>query len=284
MSRRGKMSPPPTKEQIQWLVRLGLEEDLGPGDITSESLVTQDSRRKAAATAREPLILCGRDIARAVFLHLDPTASFTACFADGERADAGATVFMVEADGLALLKGERTALNILQRLSGIATLTRKFADRAKPVTVLDTRKTTPGLRVFEKYAVVCGGGKNHRFGLFDAVLIKDNHIKAAGGISQAVTQIRAKLPSHKIEVETANLDEVAEAVKIAADIILLDNMPPDIIRQAVTLIAGKAEVEVSGSVTLDNLQELAATGVDFVSVGALTHSARAVDISMNFCP
>ncbi|MFQ5672987.1 MAG: carboxylating nicotinate-nucleotide diphosphorylase [Nitrospinales bacterium] len=278
------MIQPPTKEQIQWLVRLGLEEDLGPGDITSENIVTPSSRRKATVTAKEPLILCGRDIASEVFLHLDSTARFFGSFMDGERADAGATLFTVEADELTLLKGERTALNILQRLSGIATLTRQFADRAKPVTVLDTRKTTPGLRVFEKYAVACGGGKNHRFGLFDAVLIKDNHIKSAGGISQAVKRLRAKLPSHKIEVETANLDEVAEAVKMAADVILLDNMSPDTIRQAVALVAGKAKIEVSGSVSLDNLEALAATGVDFVSVGALTHSARAVDISMNFCP
>lgn len=277
------MSKPPSKDQIEWLVNLGLEEDLGRGDITTESILPDNRTLETQVIAREPLVLCGEEIFRAVFLKLDSTATFTNFFKDGDRVAEGKIIFQATAGGMALLKGERTALNILQRLSGIATLTRKFVERAGSVTVLDTRKTTPGLRVFEKYAVTCGGGKNHRFGLFDAVLIKDNHIKAAGGIAQAVARVREKLgSSHKIEVETTSLEEVAAAVKMNVDVIMLDNMPIETIREAVKLTQGKTRTEVSGMVTLDRMEELAATGIDFVSVGALTHSARAMDISMNF--
>lgn len=276
------MTQSPSKEQIQWWVDLGLEEDLGSGDITTESIITDDHPLKARAIAREPLVLCGGDIFRAVFATLDPSATFQTSFQDGDQAAEGAVLFQVSANCAALLKGERTALNILQRLSGIATLTQRFVERAGSVTVLDTRKTTPGLRVFEKYAVACGGGKNHRFGLFDAALIKDNHIKAAGGISRAVALVRENLdPSLKIEVETSNLDEVEEALKANVEVIMLDNMSLETIREAARRAKGKAHTEVSGSVTLDRMEELAAAGIDSVSVGALTHSAKAVDISMN---
>lgn len=261
---------------------MGLEEDLGSGDITTESIITDDHPLKVRAVAREPLVLCGGDIFRAVFATLDPSATFQTSFQDGDQASEGAVLFQVSANCVALLKGERTALNILQRLSGIATLTRRFVERAGSVTVLDTRKTTPGLRVFEKYAVACGGGKNHRFGLFDAALVKDNHIKAAGGISRAVALVRKNLdPSLKIEVETSNLDEVEEALKADVEVIMLDNMSLETIREAAKKAKGKAHIEVSGSVTLDRMEELAAAGIDSVSVGALTHSAKAVDISMN---
>jgi nicotinate-nucleotide pyrophosphorylase (carboxylating) len=185
-------------------------------------------------------------------------------------------------DGIKALEGERSGLNILQWLSGIATLTRKYVDKASPVTVLDTRKTTPGLRVFEKYAVSCGGGTNHRFGLYDAVMIKDNHIKSAGSIFRAVEKVREALGHQNIiEVETQNLDEVREALDNRVGIIMLDNMPIDMIRESVKLIDGRAKVEISGCVTLERLDEISRTGADFVSVGALTHSAPSVDISIN---
>ena len=199
---------------------------------------------------------------------------------DGSEIAVQAEIIQVKAKTSALLKGERTALNIVQRLSGIATLTRKFVDTAKPVTILDTRKTTPGLRIFEKYAVHCGGGTNHRFGLFDAVLIKDNHIKIAGGITLAIDRVRNQY-SGRIEVETTNLDEVREALKMDADVIMLDNMAPETVKKAVALIDGKSKIEVSGSMGLEQLSQFSRLGVDYISVGALTHSARAVDISMN---
>ena len=261
---------------------MGLEEDLGSGDITTESIITDDHPLKVRAVAREPLVLCGGNIFRTVFATLDPSATFQTSFQDGDQVSEGAVLFQVSANCAALLKGERTALNILQRLSGIATLTRRFVERAGSVTILDTRKTTPGLRVFEKYAVACGGGKNHRFGLFDAVLVKDNHIKAAGGISRAVALVRKNLdPSLKIEVETSNLDEVEEALRAGVEVVMLDNMALEAIRKAAKKAHGKAHIEVSGLVTLDRMEELAAAGIDSVSVGALTHSAKAVDISMN---
>ena len=262
-------------------MKRSLEEDLGSGDITTDGILIQEGDATAVVTAREPLILCGLDILRKVFLYLDEGAQFSgAAPKDGAEIAAQEEIVQVKANTSALLKGERTALNIVQRLSGIATLTRKFVDAAKPVTILDTRKTTPGLRVFEKYAVHCGGGTNHRFGLFDAVLIKDNHIKIAGGIIPAIERIRKK-SSGKIEVETTNLDEVREALEMGADIIMLDNMAPETVKKAVALIDGKSNIEVSGSVELESLSRIKGLGIDFISVGALTHSARAVDISMN---
>lgn len=277
------MTQPPSDEQIDALIRTALEEDLGPGDITTRSILDENPVKQAEVLAKEPMVLCGIGIFRRVFSILDPAAEFPApCGRDGDEIPAGERILTVRAGCITLLEGERTALNILQRLSGIATLTRKFVSQAKPVIVLDTRKTTPGLRVFEKYAVKCGGGTNHRFGLFDAVLIKDNHIKAAGSITEAVTRVRNKLGHEKtVEVETTHIEEVAEALAAGVDIIMLDNMPTDIIRQAVKLVCGKVKIEISGSISLGRLEELARSGADYVSVGALTHSAPAVDISMN---
>ncbi len=270
-----------TTEQIDRLVTLALEEDLGSGDITTDGILEQDRVATGVVTARESLVVCGLDIFRRVFLHLDEDAVFPGQkLKDGAEVSAQGEIIRVEAKISALLKGERTALNILQRLSGIATLTRKFVDAAQPVTVLDTRKTTPGLRIFEKYAVHCGGGTNHRFGLFDAVLIKDNHIKMAGGITAAVHRIRAH-HSGGIEVETVHLDEVREALDAGVDIIMLDNMSPETIEEAVRIIDGKCKIEVSGCITLEELSLLKRLKIDTVSAGALTHSARSVDISMN---
>jgi nicotinate-nucleotide pyrophosphorylase (carboxylating) len=270
-----------TTEQIDGLVKLALEEDLGSGDITTDGILAQDNVATAVVTAKESLVVCGLDIFRRVFLHLDADAKFPGPVPkDGSEIAAQAEIIQVQAKTSALLKGERTALNIVQRLSGIATLTRKFVDAAQPVTILDTRKTTPGLRVFEKYAVHCGGGTNHRFGLFDSVLIKDNHIKIAGGITSAIKRIR-KLSSGKIEVETVNLDEVREALESGADIIMLDNMEPETVKKAVEMINGKSKIEVSGSMRLEGISRFNQLGIDTISVGALTHSARAVDISMN---
>ncbi len=270
-----------TTEQIDRLVQTALEEDLGTGDITTDGILEQDRMATGVVTAKEPLVVCGLDIFKRVFRHLDADAAFpNSTVKDGAEVSAQGEIIQVQAQVSALIKGERTALNILQRLSGIATLTRKFVEAAQPVTVLDTRKTTPGLRVYEKYAVHCGGGTNHRFGLFDAVLIKDNHIKIAGGITAAIQRMR-KAHSGTLEVETVNLDEVREALAAGADIIMLDNMVPETIQEAVRLIDGKSEIEVSGGMTLDRLNALKVMGINTISVGALTHSARSVDISMN---
>jgi len=277
------MLRPPTAEEITELVKSALEEDLGPGDITTESIIDPAQIASGEAVAREPLVLCGQEIFGAVFKRLDPDVSFTQKnFKDGDKIEKDTVIIKFSGKCRELLIGERTALNILQRLSGIATLTRKYVDRAKPVTVLDTRKTTPGLRVFEKYAVRCGGGTNHRFGLFDAIFIKDKHIKAAGGIAEAGRRVREKnLPNEKIGVETATLKEVEEALEAGADRILLDNMPIDMISNAVETVQRRVPLEVSGGITYERLDEISKSGVDFVSIGALTHSAGAVDISMN---
>ena len=272
-----------TQAQIDGLVTLALEEDLGPGDVTTDSVVEEDPTCEAIITAKENLVVCGLPVVRAVFLKLDAGIGFDGLeIEEGAEIQKGQVLMKIQGRASILLKGERSALNILQRLSGIATLTRQFVRQAGPVQILDTRKTTPGLRAFEKYAVHCGGGTNHRFGLFDAVLIKDNHIKIAGGIASAVQRVR-KNNSYTglIEVETTCLEEVREALDTEADIIMLDNMSTETITQAIQLIAGRAKVEVSGSVYLERIKELVATGVDCISVGALTHSAPAVDISMN---
>jgi len=278
------MIQPPTQEEIQRLIEAALSEDIGPGDITTASVLEGDPVAIAEMTAKEPLVLCGLDIARAVFRHLDPEAVFDGSpFRDGDAVPLGGIVLKIRARTRALLEGERVALNLLQRLSGIATLTRKFVEAARPLTVLDTRKTTPGLRAFEKYAVRMGGGSNHRFGLYDAVLIKDNHIRHAGGVARAVARVRERAGTGvPIEVETTSLSEVEEAISAGADTLLLDNMSVEQIKSAVAAIGGRAKTEISGGVTLERLKDLAGTGVDYVSVGALTHSAPAVDISMNF--
>jgi len=268
---------------IQSLINTALQEDIRSGDITTRNIISPGHLCEAELIAKEALTLAGMEIFKALFLKLDTSTLFLSePFQDGDSVAKGATIIKIRCDSVKALEGERSGLNILQWLSGIATLTRKFVDKASPVTVLDTRKTTPGLRVFEKYAVSCGGGTNHRFGLYDAVMIKDNHIKSAGSIFRAVEKVREALGhQHRIEVETQNLDEVREALDNRVDIIMLDNMDMDRICESVKLIDGRAKVEISGCVTLERLDEISRTGADFVSVGALTHSAPSVDISMN---
>ena len=268
---------------IESLINNALEEDIQSGDITTRNIRSPGQLCEAELIAKEVLILSGMEIFKTLFLKLDSQTVFLSePFQDGDLVAKGSTVLKFRCDGGKALEGERSGLNILQWLSGIATLTRKYVDKASPVTVLDTRKTTPGLRVYEKYAVGCGGGSNHRFGLYDEIMIKDNHIKSAGSISRAVEKVRDGLgPQTKIEVETQNLDEVQEALEKDVDVIMLDNMPIDMIRKSVKLIDGRAKVEISGCVTLEKLDEISRTGADFVSVGALTHSAPSVDISMN---
>lgn len=268
---------------LQELLVRALQEDLGPGDVTSEATIGPESSSVAVVLAKQDLTLAGLDIARAVFHYLDTKIQFTTFAKDGDRLNAGTEIAKLSGNTRALLAGERVALNFLQHLSGIATLTARYVERVKGLKaeVLDTRKTLPGLRQLEKYAVRVGGGRNHRFGLYDGVLIKDNHIKAAGGITNAVEGAR-RSAHHllKVEVETKTLDEVREAMAAKADIVMLDNMPIDIMREAVKLIAGKAHVEASGNITLETIRAVAETGVDFISSGSLTHSAPAADISM----
>ena len=265
------------------LIDLALKEDIGIGDITTENLITPDLHGTATIVAKENLTICGFDVVHKVFQRLDPQIKYTHHFSDGDNILSGQTVLELEGNLAALLSGERTALNFMQRLSGIATLTRSYLKYIKntKVRLVDTRKTTPGLRALEKYAVRIGGGFNHRIGLYDGVLIKDNHIAACCGISKAVNRIKSKIPHLiKIEVETTTLSQVKEALLAEVDVIMLDNMDLDQIRKAVAIINGKALVEVSGGVTGEKFGRLVGTGVDLISVGALTHSARAMDLSM----
>ena len=272
------------QKEIEKLIKIGLEEDIGLGDITSRSILSPDDINVAEVLTRENIVLCGLNILKSVFLTLDPDIDFSDDrFNDGDNLKSNTKIISIKGKGIALLEGERVALNILQRLCGIATLTKEYVEKANPVRILDTRKTTPGLRLFEKYAVSCGGGKNHRFGLYDAVLIKDNHIKAAGGIIKAVEKIKKNYNnSIQIEVETTTLSEVNDAIIAKSDIIMLDNMPLEDIKKAVNLIDGRASIEVSGSISVDQLNALSKVNIDFVSIGALTHSSKASDISMNF--
>jgi len=272
-----------TNRAITNLISSALAEDRGNGDITSEATITAESTSEAVILAKQHLVLAGIDVAREVFRYLDPGIQFSSFAKDGEVIHAGTEVARLFGNTRALLAGERVALNLLQHLSGIATLTAAYVEKVKGLQaeVLDTRKTLPGLRLLEKYAVRMGGGKNHRFGLYDGVLIKDNHIKAVGSITLAVELARKK--AHhllKIEVETKNLDEVREALTAKADIIMLDNMPIDLMREAVKMVKGQALVEASGNVTLETVRHIAETGVNLISSGSLTHSAPAADISM----
>lgn len=268
---------------LQQLIETALQEDIGTGDITTDNLIAADTMGHAVIVAKQPLVIAGVDIARRVFASLDAGIVFSPAVADGDLLDTGSTAVEIKGRLRSLLKGERTALNFMQRLSGIATHVKSFVDCLKDtrVRLVDTRKTTPGWRTLEKYAVRVGGALNHRTGLFDGVLIKDNHIKACGGIEKAVQRIRKRI-SHliKIEVEVTDMNEVNEALDAKADVIMLDNMGLDEIEAAVKRIQGRAVVEVSGMVTKTDLSNLAQTGVDIISVGALTHSAIAVDLSM----
>ena len=269
------------------LVRRALEEDVGDGDVTTEAIVPAHLQARGTFLVKSEGVLAGLEVAFEVFRQLDrgPVGSFAVRVRDGEWCRPGTEVADIVAPARTLLVGERTALNYLQRLSGIATLSRRFAEAANGrITILDTRKTTPTLRALEKYAVRVGGGANHRSGLFDAILIKDNHIALAGGVKAAIDRARGHRPGMPIEIEAATLHDVDRALAGGAEVILLDNMSTADIRIAVARAAGRAKTEISGGVTLERLPELAATGANFVSVGALTHSAPAIDISFEIQP
>lgn len=268
---------------IDHLIINALKEDMPLGDITTDNLIDAATVTKASLIAKQTGIIAGLDVAERVFKLLDKEISFKRKIEDGARVQKGDIIAEIEGNARVLLKGERTALNLLQRLSGIATKTREFVDKVAglPVKIVDTRKTTPGLRYLEKYAVKVGGGSNHRFCLSDGVLIKDNHIAAAGGISKAVTLARNNIPhTIKIEVEVESLEQVQEALDSKADIIMLDNMGLEKMQEAVKLINKQAIVEASGNVNLNTVYDIAHTGVDIISVGSLTHSVSAFDISM----
>jgi nicotinate-nucleotide pyrophosphorylase (carboxylating) len=269
------------------LVRRALVEDVGIGDLTSDAIVPRAMRGRGVFLAKAACVVAGLEVAFEVFrqLELDGTPSIAVLKRDGERCSAGDEIAHVTASAKTLLVGERTALNFLQRLSGVATRTREFVDAAGGrITILDTRKTTPMLRALEKYAVRVGGGTNHRIGLFDAILIKDNHIRIAGSIRAAVAAARAYRPGLPVEIEAETLAQVDEALDAGAEMILVDNMSTVHIRAAVARARGRTKIEISGGVTLDRIPELAATGADYVSVGALTHSAPAIDISFEIEP
>jgi nicotinate-nucleotide pyrophosphorylase (carboxylating) len=261
-------------------VRRALAEDLGWGDVTTEATVDPSQRARGVFVAKCDCVIAGLDVAAEAFSQLDPGVVFTKNVADGQRCTEGTIVAVVRGSAAAMLTAERTALNFLQRLSGIASVTRRYVDAAAGgITILDTRKTTPTLRVLEKYAVRAGGGTNHRAGLDDGILIKDNHIRLGGGVAEVLRKMKAAHQEMPIEIEAQSLEQVDDAVAAGADIILVDNMSLDDIRAAVRRIGGRAKVEVSGGVTLDRIPELARTGADYVSVGALTHSAPATDLS-----
>lgn len=264
-------------------IKSALEEDMGPGDITTDAIIDGNATGKAVLETREDIVLAGLPVFMRTFTLIDPEISFETFYEDGQEVSAGNVICNVSGSMSAMLKAERTALNFIQRMSGIATLTREYVSKAssEKVKILDTRKTVPGLRFLDKYSVTMGGGYNHRFGLFDAVLIKDNHIAAAGSITDAVKSSKNGTPSEtKIEVEVESLDDVREAIDAGADSVLLDNMTVDEMKKAVEFIKGRVLVEASGGISLDNIKEIAHTGVDFISIGALTHSVRAVDLSL----
>jgi nicotinate-nucleotide pyrophosphorylase (carboxylating) len=269
---------------IHDLIEMALREDIGTGDITSESTIPDDVMAKAIIKSKDNGIVAGLDVVGEVFRTLDTSIDYKKLVLDGDRITNGQEIATADGKARSLLTAERTVLNFLQRLSGIATTTSKYvkAISGYHAQIIDTRKTTPGWRVLEKYAVRVGGGRNHRFGLYDAVLIKDNHIAVAGSIIKAVTMARERIPhTMKIEVETETLDQVLEAIESKADIIMLDNMSLKMMTEAVRLIAGKAIVEASGGIKFDSVVEVAKTGVDLISAGALTNSAMPLDISMD---
>jgi nicotinate-nucleotide pyrophosphorylase (carboxylating) len=264
------------------VIRDGLAEDVAGGDVTTDLLFGNDGETRAVFRAKQDGVLAGLPAALQVFRTLDPATRLTALAEDGQRVSAAQELATVEGRRRVVLTGERLALNLLQRMSGIATLARRYVDAVAglPVTILDTRKTAPGLRALDKYAVRCGGATNHRLNLHELAMVKDNHLKLAGGIGPAVARLRAQAPGLRIEVETANLDQVREALAAGADIIMLDNMDLATMRAAVHLVAGQAQVEASGSIALDQVRAVAETGINVISIGRLTHSAPALDISM----
>ena len=270
--------------EISQYISRALEEDIGSGDVTTDTIVPAKASLRGRIVAKEDGVVAGLEVARQVMLSLDTSVEFVARVDDGSKVQRGTVLADLEGSARALLTGERTALNFLGRMSGIATLTRKFVDAVSSTNavILDTRKTAPGLRHTDKLAVRLGGGQNHRTGLFDMVLIKDNHIDFAGSITAAVERVRASGTRLEIEVETRTLDNVREALALGVERILLDNMSTDTMREAVAICDGRAKLEASGNVTLDNVLEVAGTGVDYISVGALTHSPKVFDVSLEF--
>lgn len=280
---------PPATDEIRAAVRAALAEDVSSGDVTTLATVPESAVATAFMVAREPLVVAGLAFAEQAFQELSATIQVERLLADGQRAGAGQRLLRVRGFARAVLTAERVALNFVQRLSGVATVTAAFVEavRGTNARILDTRKTTPGWRRFEKYAVACGGGTNHRVGLYDMVLIKDNHLAALrdakpNAIAAAVQRARAAYPQLKVEVEADTLEQVRQATDAGADIILLDNMTTDQLREAVQVVGGRAKLEASGGVNLQTVRAIAETGVDFISVGAITHSARAVDIGLDF--
>lgn len=270
---------------IEETVRRALLEDIGPGDITTEATVPEGLQAAAIILAKEPGVICGHLLGETVFRLLDPQVRYERLVEEGADVPAGTVVARLTGPARSILTGERVCLNFMQRTSGIATTTRRLAERLKyyKAKLVETRKTVPGLRLLDKYAVRVGGAANHRFGLYDAVLIKDNHIAIAGGIRPAILAARKSLGSFttKIEVEVEDLAGLEEALGAGADIIMLDNMDPETMRQAVERVAGRAVLEASGGINADNLEEVAKTGVDYISMGALTHSVKALDLSLD---
>jgi len=267
------------------ILRRALEEDIGTGDVTTLATIEPGTQASAELVAKEDFVLSGIDVAQRVFQLLSAETAFEKLITDGQTVKRGDVIAWIKGDAAVLLQGERVALNLLQRMCGVATLTAAFVREVEGTraVVVDTRKTTPGLRVLEKYSVRMGGGGNHRMALYDAVLIKENHVAAAGGITAAVSRAKQRVPhTQKIEVEVRNQDEVAEALAAGADILLLDNMTLDELSAAVALVGDQAITEASGGVNLETVRDIAETGVRLISVGALTHSYRAVDISMLF--
>ncbi len=267
------------------LIARSLKEDIGTGDITTLSTIPAEKTITGRFLAKENGILCGMDVARAVFQFIDPAIALNNVKKDGDRIEKGEVLATVEGNARNILTGERLALNLMQHMSGIATRTREAVDKVAGTAarIADTRKTTPGLRVLEKYAVKCGGGSNHRFNLADGVLIKDNHIEAAGGITPAVKMARENIPhTLKIEVEVETFPQLEEALEAGADIIMLDNMSYEDMKKAVDMVAGRALTEASGNMGEKDLKTVAETGVDLISIGALTHSVKALDISLKF--
>lgn len=269
------------QDLIDELVTRALQEDIKSGDATTNAIVDKTKRAHAVWVSKEKGIVAGLDLARAVFEKLDPNIEWTPFFNDGDEVSPGDEIVTLKGSCRSILTAERTALNFAQRMSGIATQTEEYVKvlTGYETKILDTRKTVPGLRLLDKYAVSVGGGTNHRMGLFDLAMIKDNHIVAAGGITEAVSNVRNEHPDLKIEVETTTLEQIDQALSGGADIIMLDNMSNEQMKKAVLLIDGQAETEASGNVTLANVKQVADTGVDYISVGALTHSVKAFDIS-----
>ena len=277
-------APPTLHPDILAAIRRALEEDVGPGDATSESVIEPQAVMRGRIIAKQPGIAAGLDVARAVYAEVDPSIVFAPIVDEGEQVRQGQTLATVHGPARALLTAERTALNCLGRMSGIATLTREFvmAVEGTKAVILDTRKTAPGLRMLDKLAVQRGGGANHRLGLYDMLLVKDNHIDFAGSMAEAIRRVRLANKQLELEVEARTLEDVRVALDLDVQRIMLDNMPLDTMRAAVALTQGRATLEASGNVTLDNVRRIAETGVDYISVGALTHSVKTFDVSFDY--